>query len=1238
MKRPILLPSKPLLLVSSIALILLSASPMVAADLVTKPRIQANLTDIVSMKGQPKHRLEVAEPSYYIVELEEPALAAYAGTMPGLAATQLTEPANERLNVHSIAAREYGAFLNSRQQSFAQAMQRRLPSAEIAQQYTTAINAVAVRTYDQNAMATLRSLPGVKRVYKNEMRHAQMDTSIAAISATPVWDLAGGRDRAGEGIRIAVIDSGIRPANPMFSGQGMAAPTTRPADDYCALTDMSFCNNKVIVARYSQPTFTINSAEHLSPLDYSGHGSHVAGTAAGAYVTAPYQGNDIAISGVAPGAYLMVYKALFATPTEPGSGSDVMLLEALEHAVRDGADVINNSWGGGPGVDGTDSVYNSVFANIESAGVLLVTAAGNDGPAEQTIGCPGCVEPGITVAAGDMGRVFENLVQYGNKSWLAVPGAGAFSIATDLTAKLTLANQVDATNSLACRPFAENSLDATIVLVDRGECTFVEKATNAQNAGAVGLIVANNEPGTINMALDGVTLPSVAISQTDGAALRANYIENAPITITKAIAKINPAAKNRMASFSSRGPNGNSTFLKPEITAPGVAILSATSPDQSGTDFALNNGTSMATPQVAGAAALLKQLRPELNALQLKSILMGTAETRRMLGTGSTEYATAFAQGAGFLNVAAAAQATFALNKPSVMLNGCLGNCTFTRTIANLTNQSLYLELDVLVGSSLLNTRITINSGATSAPVTTLESPVQHDVHIPAGGSATFTVEIDSHFAKEGWLFPTLIISDTNGNSQEYPIALSNERADDARVLASEVTSGEPSWGEKVTVATLFSGSKDGVENKLTVHFPENLSITNVTANTTNATGSLVANNTFATWTGRFGAVSDNSVIRQIPTLGMSLLDMPANMLLGSVQSIGCTEEICDEMVIPITGLGDLGGLPYNGDVYDTVTVWENGIIAPGDQTAVSATYYNLSMPNSERPNNVIAPLWSDFTIGGDVGGEIYFAAITYDGDEYIVIEWHNAKLWSESISASDPGYTFAVWMRFGAGVEPRVLFNYIDIPSMPAIATIGIEDIYGTSGVQRYFDGDGIGVSTGTALEAIMDASVSQVVLNYEIALNEGHNFTATTEWNTAVSVDVLGQLPAALQEAFGTAVGTTSNGTFEAFTPIRIQPTGARKLEITSSTNNGKVDVIGAKSIRFTPDVKFTGTEVVRYRLVDEANNKTQEYTVSFTVEAKPEGSKKWYEGGLGVIFGMGVMALGFVRLSKRSKLQSM
>src|SRR5690554_465569 len=131
MKHSKPLTSKPLLLASSISLILFMASPLANAGLVVKPAVQAELA---ALKKQPKQRLKIAEPTYYIVELEDAPLAVYSGGVPGLAATRVAEPTRERLNVHSIAAREYGAFLNSRQQSFAQSMQRRLPNAQIARQ------------------------------------------------------------------------------------------------------------------------------------------------------------------------------------------------------------------------------------------------------------------------------------------------------------------------------------------------------------------------------------------------------------------------------------------------------------------------------------------------------------------------------------------------------------------------------------------------------------------------------------------------------------------------------------------------------------------------------------------------------------------------------------------------------------------------------------------------------------------------------------------------------------------------------------------------------------------------------------------------------------------------------------------------------------------------------------------------------------------------------------------------
>ncbi len=130
---------------------------------------------------------------------------------------------------------------------------------------------------------------------------------------------------------------------------------------------------------------------------------------------------------MAPGAYLMAYKALFqvfrADGTVTGSGSNVMLLEALDWAVKDGADVINNSWGGGAGGDPAASPYQESFLAAEAAGVVVVTAAGNDGPGAKTIGCPSCIESGISVASTTHGRYFANKVTAGGEDFLAIAGS-----------------------------------------------------------------------------------------------------------------------------------------------------------------------------------------------------------------------------------------------------------------------------------------------------------------------------------------------------------------------------------------------------------------------------------------------------------------------------------------------------------------------------------------------------------------------------------------------------------------------------------------------------------------------------------------------------------------------------------------------------------------------------------------------------------------------------------------------
>ncbi|WP_165924711.1 S8 family serine peptidase [Lysobacter sp. N42] len=1152
------------------------------------------------------------ETEFYIVQLKDEPLAAYAGAYTQVGTMENGRTVAPQLNLNSIQAREHESFLHSQQRAFVSDLQRRIPRAEMYRQFATVVNAVAIEVPKGTSMQDVANMPQVERVYRNEMRYEQMDSSLDLINVADSWASAGGQDNAGEGVRIAIVDGGIRPENPMFAGTNLTPATDVPTDDYCATTDASFCTTKIIAARYSNPTFTVNDNEYMSPLDYGGHGTHVAGTAAGERIDAPYRGSEIELSGVAPGAYLMVYKALFRTPTGQGSGSDVMLVEALEHAVEDGADVINNSWGGGPGFDGTGSVYDDIFTNAEAAGVVVVTAAGNDGPGEQTIGCPGCVEAGITVAASSTGRTFENNVYYGEESWSAIPGNGDFLLSEDVTATLVFAEDASEGNTLGCNAYPEDSLTGNIVLVVRGDCSFTQKANNAEAAGAVGMIVSNNTEGTISMSMPGATLVSVSLTQDDGVALRDAYVEGDEITIGAVERVIDESAVNDLAGFSSRGQNGNNTILKPEITAPGVSILSADSPDLTG-DFGLKSGTSMASPHVAGAAAVLRQLRPELDAFEVKSLLMGTA-TNNSVRDSDGFFATPFGQGAGLLNVAGAENANFVIDAPSLVDVECQSSCSFDRTVSNLSDEEIVVYVDT---QQFSNSYVTA-----SFVVGEAEAAEELELTIPAGESATFTMTIDSRFADDGYNFGALEISQgTNASLQTFPIVFSSERADDASVLSTSVTTGEPSWGEVVTVQTNFSSPVKGEEVSLSVNLPEDFDASNIRVDEFYASGNYDVADGVLTWTGSFESVVGNSEL----TLAESPYGTIADL---EPQSVGCAESQCDEAAIHVTGLGSYDGFTYNGTNYESITIFTNGLVAAGDQSATTQTFLNEDMPNDAAPNNLIAPFWTDLVLGEDLGGEIYFTLVTLDGTDYAVVEWSEAKLWTETVAASDPSYTVSVWLPLGEE-QQDIIFNYIEVPAMPEFVTIGMEDVSGTSGLSHYYDGEGTAVTTGDALLGNLLVEDSTVTVDYDLVLDHGRDFTAATEWNTAVTVDVLNGVDVVTARSLVSASAEVDGATYNARAPLLIEPQSGLSVVLTGNVEGGEATVSNGV-ITFTPDVTFKGEQVITYRLRDGMQNTSSEYEVVVTVA--PRDADKWYEGSLGWLFMCFVGLFGYRRLYRK------
>lgn len=1148
----------------------------------------------------PRAALQRSQPAHFIVELEDAPLATYSGGVRGLAPTARTFTGDERLETDSVESIAYSSYLETRQAQVASALQAKFPSLAIERNFQVTLNGFVVSVpHQDNVIAQLQSVPGVKKVYENETFYTQMDASLEIIKAPTTWVQAGGKDTAGAGVKVAVIDTGITPNHPMFSGAGHVRPEGLPTDDYCATQDPTFCNDKLIVARYYEPLGAVHPGETLTPKDFGGHGTHVAGTAVGNAVSAEYNSIDVNISGVAPGASLMVYKALYINAQGNGTGSSINLASALEDAVADGADVINNSWGGGAGGDPSNSVYRSIFNNAEAAGVVMVTAAGNDGPGAQTVGCPGCVEAGITVASTQTGRVFGSLFTApGADSIYARPGTGNFELSEDMTAPLLPAMKVDEANALACEPFPAGSFDGSIAFISRGECSFGDKANNAEAAGAVAMVLYNNAPGGLVMSMPDATLPSVSISQEQGEAVVEAWTEGSSATITRSQALFNALAKNSMSDFSSRGPNGDNSFLKPEIAAPGSDILSAYPTEEEGvTNYQLNSGTSMASPHVAGAAAVLRQMRPELNALEIKSILM-TSSNPEVKNHDLTSDTTPFDRGAGLMDMDAASRTAISFDKPSFVSPACVVSCSFERTVTNLLAEE----------------------GNWNAEVEFVDSHVTGTVSTPSielAETAKFTVNVDTTYAGEGWSFGQVIFTDSTGQhpAAHMPIAVMAKQSDDTSILTALLAAGEVTADDALglSVRAGYPGSHEEVT--VTADVPEgtNLVVDSVQTEMSLATETSLTvseDQRTITWVGQIDQDEGEQVVElrnDFVFAGATLADLG----ISDAPTLPCESSRCDELPFDLS-IGEYGGFIWNGELVEEITISPNGFITAAPQSYY-LSYNNTELPKNDAINAIIAPFWSDLVVGGDHGGQINFVVADDGTNDWLVFEWQDVTQaqWDADGLIVDPDatkYTFSLWLKMGTD---EVYFNYVSIPETPDSLTVGIEDITGTKGFTYYYANafastQGTAPMTGEALRAgIVEGEKGSVSLNYDVVASPfgmAQDEAVSTVEQEPVTID--------LTESFSTgSTGLISKGTlvtaaqdeYRSIQPFSILPSETAQAVITVEPEHGAVVPLEGTANQFvyTAEAGFVGTDSFTYVAEGVNGQQTSTGTVTVVVE---------------------------------------
>jgi minor extracellular serine protease Vpr len=504
--------------------------------------------------------------------------------------------------------------------------------ATVLQTYQHALNGFAVRT-TRGSVPALAKLPGVRMVKQTRLYQPDNAQSVPFIGAPEVWDGVDGFH--GEGIKIGIIDTGLDYTHANFGGPGTAAAyaaahaaETLPADPTLfgptSTTKVKGGTDLVGDAYDASSDDPAIKTPHPdpNPLDCNGHGSHVAGTAAGFGVTdtgqtysGPYDATTPTRSfrigpGVAPKADLYAIRIFGCS----GAASSEVIIQALDWSVEHHLDVVNMSLGSpfGSGSDDADAEIHATD-NASLAGVMVVASAGNSGPGAYVTARPASAPRALSVAASDSHQNFGGAlmslstgdsVTALNANGAVLPG-GALPI--------IVLRDAGGNVSLGCNDSDyPPSVAGKVVVTVRGVCARVDRATLAQAHGAAAAVMLNTGTGypPFEGPIPGVTIPFLGVRgtiSTPGSDATLVLAADGGTTTLSAANIANPSFK-ALASFTSGGPRFSDTFLKPEVTAPGVSITSTAV--GTGNDAEVLSGTSMSAPHVTGLSALVQQSHP----------------------------------------------------------------------------------------------------------------------------------------------------------------------------------------------------------------------------------------------------------------------------------------------------------------------------------------------------------------------------------------------------------------------------------------------------------------------------------------------------------------------------------------------------------------------------------------------------------------------------------------------------
>lgn len=684
------------------------------------------------------------------VELEGRPVAAYQGAALA-SGSELS--AARKANLRTLI---------SRRQAVTQARIER-QGARVQSSYTDVFNGFRVRVR-ANKLDELAATPGVKAIVPVVRHDRDNANTVALLGADKTWAQTG---FTGKGVKIAIIDTGINFYHADFNGAGYDA---WKADD--GLTrGGNFPTSKVVGGwdlagdDYNADDAVPNRNPDPNPLDCKAadadttqHGTHVAGTAAGVGVTAagkaykgPYTPSALKAAnlriwpGVAPEAKLMAFRVFGCT------GTTYLVVDAIEMAVRDGADVINMSLGSDFGNPGSlDAIASD---NAALAGVTVVASSGNSGASAYITGSPGSSQRTIAVGAVDAQKDFPgakidmatgNAIKAINANDGPLPVTGKLRYFRDdpNTPGDTSTGEGLEQSGCTADAYAFNGFQAgEIAVVQRGFCARIDKAKAGQKKDAAAVIQINNAETLppFENAIAGVTIPFIGVSGADDGRFQTDDGKSATI---KGASVIGNGDYRYVSDFSSQGPGRIRQLLKPDVVAPGVSVFSADGATvQQGKNL---GGTSMAAPAIAGVAALVKQANPGWSPRSIKGAIMATATTGKVKGYDLRAAGAGLAQPRLAVDTKALIQArlgssslTFGYQQAG---NAPGTSTSFTSrdafTIVNTSNKAITYDLQNRFRTDARGLRVTY----------------PHSVRVPARGRKDVTVTVSMSDASAGAL------------------------------------------------------------------------------------------------------------------------------------------------------------------------------------------------------------------------------------------------------------------------------------------------------------------------------------------------------------------------------------------------------------------------------------------------------------------------------------------------------